>query len=765
MPPRYGKDSRSLSNASIFGPRTASLANSAAPGSFSSNLTATNGFRGNVRLDIGAYSQVPDPRVEEISASEKRQAELRDQIEKEMKIKMGSENLLDALMAKPAKQSKGQRMKVETELNTSNRKLAAFKAKLQEEIDSQKRPEPIQSRLSSLFRGSPLRSPIHLTGPGEEQMYEEELEAQSPTYLLGEILQALEVEGMPPDYYVVRANGLVELFKRHPTLKYDLAWSIFGLRVQMMLLSESREVIAAGYRVTRHAIADRKSLQTIRALQTDYPVILSLAKDSKATIEREQALKFVRAFLDVKDGVKEISNAVVRAVVSVAEHYEDRLRSIALLTLTEILVRSPALLIRGGGITPLSDALRDGTYAGSESIVSAFLYVTDAPQLRKYLSSGLELQGPFGLFSDPGTSHSHEERLKTNARSIAATINSWPGLFALSHNGFASISSLLRSLSHPNHFIRNLVLDLLFDILHIKPPSWTTSFLAGRRLTTYGRGANLRTDMEEKHSRLESDDDLSRANLVNHYTTLVLFVLLRCGLIEALTGLSRDIEDQFVIRKTTLLLSEVLKLADHALPNNISAPLPALPEIMEDFSQDSFLADIVPSKMAFQFDSVNRTLHRTRAHARKASKSAFNAGLIGAEPPDTVKSKVAVDMDEVRFRVLMTDSNVLTSSNYFKWKWPAIQEIVEGPLAIPKRLEDAKSTKFLKRLIGFYRPFKYQFSEARNTKPNERYVRVGCSLMKCLLKLPEGVQYLYENKLLRQLAECLAQLDRVSHIS
>lgn len=62
----------------------------------------------------------------------------------------------------------------------------------------------------------------------------------------------------------------------------------------------------------------------------------SLVKEGKASVEREQALKFVRAFLDVKDGVEEISPAVVRTIVSVAEYSEDRLRLICIETLGEI---------------------------------------------------------------------------------------------------------------------------------------------------------------------------------------------------------------------------------------------------------------------------------------------------------------------------------------------------------------------------------------------------------------------------------------------
>jgi hypothetical protein len=89
---------------------------------------------------------------------------------------------------------------------------------------------------------------------------------------LAEILQALEAEGMGPEYYVSRGNSLVDLLRRHPTLKYDLVWPIFGLRMQVMLCSEAREVVAAGYRMVRYAISDVASLKKIRELNTDYLV-------------------------------------------------------------------------------------------------------------------------------------------------------------------------------------------------------------------------------------------------------------------------------------------------------------------------------------------------------------------------------------------------------------------------------------------------------------------------------------------------------------
>lgn len=403
------------------------------------------------------------------STTEQRQADYQDRINKETKIKVGSENLLEALNAKSAKNTSVQRQQVEEQLNLSNRKLAQLKSGLAAEIQRAKEvtspPADPQQRLSFLFRRNLSRSPSrHVTKSPQD---EEDEETESPTFVLAEILQALETRGMHSDYYVERANSLVELFKRHATLKYDLAWSIFGLRIQQLLLSDSREVVAAAYRVVRYAITDRKSLHIIRALQTDHLVILSLIKESKASVEREQALKFVRAFLDVKGGVEEISRSVIRIIVAVAEHTDDRLRNIAILTLTEVLVQRPSLVVNAGGIGILADALGEGDYHAAESVGNAFVYLLDTPQRRKLLKSGHELESPFAIFTDAGSSSTQasEDKLKANAKVIASLLRSWSGFMTLCSKDFLAIRSLLLCLQVPSPQVRNILLELLFSTL------------------------------------------------------------------------------------------------------------------------------------------------------------------------------------------------------------------------------------------------------------------------------------------------------------
>lgn len=762
-PSRIARDGRSLSTSTAT--RGPAYGASGPPGSFSSELRSTTSRTDSPRTDFSAYTVYDHD--DSNTTTEQRQADLRERIEKETKIKIGSENLLEALNAKGAKQAKEQKARVEAELNNTNRKITQLKLGLEAEIQRAKDLSSANaSNLTQLFRTTSASSPTHEEASDEED--EEDHETESPTYVLAETLQALEVEGMQPEYYVERANQLVDLMKRHSTLKYDLAWSIFGLRMQTMLLSDSREVVAAGYRVIRHAITDRKSLQTIRALHTDYLVILSLVKDSKASVEREQALKFVRAFLDVKGGVKEICTAVIRIIVAIAEHGDDRLRNICILTLAEILVRDPPLLVVSGGMDTLTDALGQGNYYAAESIGAAFLHLLDVPDRRKYLTFGHEIEKPFAAFTDASTlhAHGHEERLKANAKVITNLLKSWPGLLTLSMSGFLSIRSLISALYVPSPSVRNILLEIFFDILRIKPPSWSSSFLAGRRLTTYGRVTNLKVDAGKPSTGADAEEENSKWSLVEHYTSLLLGVLVHSGLVPALLHAEEDSLTLPLKRKTTLLLGEVLKMSNEMLPSSWSADLQVLPELVQAAAKFGLETRFVATGTIYQVDSVNRTLYRSGGTTPNVKNVTSNDPQQTQQQISQPTTQTAPQIDESAFRNLMMETQVLNSTNWAKWNWTIVTSIIDGPLLNPKRLDEAlKSTKFVHRLFNFYRPFKYRFSGIKNTKPNQRYVKAGCNLMRSLLQNPEGVKYLLESKLIRQLAECLSHFDRMSGLT
>ena len=282
LQPPNGAAGRNLSASAVsFAPRGSSLNPSVAPGSFSSELRSQMmSSRAGSRVDVGSIypSSIMD-KVDEDDGDDvmtQALATLRERLNRELKIKEGSENMLEALNTKKAKQTKEQRQKVEAELNASNWRIKELRQQITDTQRTRQIPQPPatptrQRTQESVLQTTNVRSPPSASRSGVGSDVDET--AESPTFALAELLQALEVEGMMPEYYVSRANQLVDLFKRYQTLKYDLVWSVFGLRMQVMLLSESREVVAAGYRMTRYAISDVASLKKIRSLNTDYLVI------------------------------------------------------------------------------------------------------------------------------------------------------------------------------------------------------------------------------------------------------------------------------------------------------------------------------------------------------------------------------------------------------------------------------------------------------------------------------------------------------------
>ncbi|KAG6022548.1 hypothetical protein E4U41_002234 [Claviceps citrina] len=772
-----------------FAPRGSSLNPTIGPGSFSSELRSQMlSSRAGSRVDVGSmYTGSIMDKVDQDDADTAMQqalSGLREKLNRELKIKEGSENMLEALNIKKAKQTKEQRQRVEAELSASNSRIKLLRQKIS---DTQRRsragpiitPTRTTRTQETTSHTNDLRSPASIARSIAGSDVDENA-AESPTFALAELVQALEVEGMAPEYYVNRANQLVELFKRHPALKYDLVWAIFGLRMQMMLLSESREVVAAGYRVARYAISDAPSIKRIRSFNTDYLVIRSLTNYRKADVEREQALKFVRAFLDVKDGIKEISRAVVRTIVAVAEQGEDRrpgiqpadqsldrLRPICVETLAEILVRDPPLLIASGGLGTLSEALAEGTYKSPESLTSAFLFLLDAPQRRKYIVPGYGLDVVFTAFTDQLAGA--EGILKQNSRAISVAMRSWPGLMTLSMYNFRPIRSLIASILFPNPSIRETVLDLLFSLLRIKSPAWATSFLAGRRLTTYGRVANMKSAAtRDRSATLTMEEDSGEQSFVDHYTALLLAVLIKAELLASLLQIAQSEEDPMLKRKSTLLIGEVLKLASRLLPPSWSAELQLLPELFSAAAEVGNHDHFIASGIVYQISSVSRTLYRSAPSdslvgALPSSGSTRNSGRLDDQPKP---SNAAVSFDDATFRQLLIDSGVLNSSNFAKWNWEVVIKVIDGPLQTGKRLDEAiKASKFMKRMMSFYRPFKYKFAEVKNTKNTQKYVKAGCALMHSLLQSPEGVKFLADSKLLRQIAECLAQCDPTSGLT
>ncbi len=114
--------SRTLSASAVtFAPRGSSLKPSPIPGSFTSDLRSQLApSRTGSRVDAYSLEKLDE---DDDALAEQTLSSLRDLLNREMKIKEGSENMLEALNTKKAKQTKEQRQRVEAELNSSNQRI------------------------------------------------------------------------------------------------------------------------------------------------------------------------------------------------------------------------------------------------------------------------------------------------------------------------------------------------------------------------------------------------------------------------------------------------------------------------------------------------------------------------------------------------------------------------------------------------------------------------------------------------------------------
>lgn len=155
----------------------------------------------------------------------------------------------------------------------------------------------------------------------------------------------------------------------------------------------------------------------------------------------------------------------------------------------------------------------------------------------------------------------------------------------------------------------------------------------------------------------------------------------------------------------------------------------------------------------------------------------------GQRQVESTKLLVGLSIDDAHFRNLLLETQVLSTKDHTKWNVEIMLELLEGPLLNPKRLDEAmRASKFMRRLCGFFQPFAYRYSEVRKSRVSRfldrdrgratadevedrqhtaKFTQLGCALFTTLLSSPDGVRYLAEDKLLRQIADCLNQLDPV----
>ena len=119
---------------------------------------------------------------------------------------------------------------------------------------------------------------------------------------------------------------------------------------------------------------------------------------------------------------------------------------------------------------------------------------------------------------------------------------------------------------------------------------------------------------------------------------------------------------------------------------------------------------------------------------------------------------------------LVQQSKVLQGKNWRSWNWSVVEDIISGPLRIPVAFAEISKSKFLKRLLGFFRvTHAGQFIALPWLPDNVPFASIGLSLLSVMLRCKSGVAMLKNDrrgKIHAQLVQALkVELDHAEKVA
>lgn len=108
--------------------------------------------------------------------------------------------------------------------------------------------------------------------------------------------------------------------------------------------------------------------------------------------ERVEALLLARSWLLFPNKPIPIPPGIVRAMISLCENTDEKLRFLALETLAELALLDIHLLSKAEGLRTVLQAFVDGPYDISPHLAMALIPIMDMPETRQVLRPGLDVE-------------------------------------------------------------------------------------------------------------------------------------------------------------------------------------------------------------------------------------------------------------------------------------------------------------------------------------------------------------------------------------
>ncbi|KAG5841481.1 hypothetical protein ANANG_G00199950 [Anguilla anguilla] len=633
------------------------------------------------------------------------------------------------------------------------------------------------------IRGRPVRS-LRMRGRNDSGEENVPLDlTREPSDNLREILQNVaKPHGVTNMRKLGHLNNFIKLLCSigHCEEKFGFTYEEIIICLRLALLNEAKEVRAAGLRALRYLIRDSSILQKVLRLQVDYLISRCIDIQQSNEVERTQALRLVRKMITVNALLfpSSITNSLI-AVGNDGLQERDRMvrACIAIVcelggcTHTRVRVARTAEEPGGGGpegglSTILKNVIDCQLSRINEALITTILHLLNHPRTRQYVRSDVELEQILAPYTDfhyrhnPDTAEGQlkedrEARFLSSKMAIVAAFRSWAGIINLCKAGNSGIQSLIGLLCIPNMEVRKGLLEVFYEIFRLPVPVVTPDFIEALVSVDPSR---FQDSWRLSDGFVASEAKVilphrarSRPDLMDNYLALVLSAFISSGLLEGLVEVITSSDDHISVR-ATILLGELLHMANTILPHSHSHHLHCLPTLMNMAA--SF--DIPQEKRMRASAAVNylKRFHEKKKRGPKPYslyldhivRKSFAPHYRRDQHVRAFKDIYVIKDTEEALMMNLRDSQILNHKQNLEWNWILIATILKWPNVNLRNNKDEQIHKFVRRLLYFYKPSSKLFASLELDHSKARHLTVvGCQFIEFLLESDEDGQAYLED--------------------
>ncbi|KAI5096452.1 rapamycin-insensitive companion of mTOR isoform X2, partial [Silurus meridionalis] len=586
---------------------------------------------------------------------------------------------------------------------------------------------------------------------------------------LREILQNVaKQQGVSNMRKLGHLNNFIKLLCNvgHSEDKFGFTYDEIIICLRLALLNEAKEVRAAGLRALRYLIRDSNLLQKVLRFRVDYLISRCIDIQQSNEVERTQALRLVRKMITVNAQLfpSSITNSLI-AVGNDGIQERDRMVRACIAIICELALKNPEIVARRGGLkTILKNVIDCQLSRINEALMTTILHLLNHPHTRQYVRSDVELEQILAPYTDfhyrhnPDTAEAQlkedrEARFLASKMSIVASFRSWSGIINLCKSGSSGIQSLIGLLCIPNMEVRKGLLDVMYDIFRLPIPIVTQDFIEAVLSVDPSR---FQDSWRLSDGFVASEAKIilphrarSRPDLMDNYLALVLSAFINSGLLEGLVEVVTSSDDSLSIC-ATILLGELLHMANTILPHSHSHHLHCLPTLMNmaaafDIPQEKRLRASAAVNYLKRFHEKKKRGPKPNSlyldHIVRKSAAVQYSRDHHLRPQKDIY--VIKDTEEA-LMMNLRDSQILNHKQNLDWSWVLIGTILKWPNVNLRNNKDEQMHKFVRRLLFFYKPSSklYASLELDHSKAKQLTV-VGCQFIEFLLESDEdGLVYL-----------------------